>query len=107
MGAVRSARHSLPMRIRKQVLVVLTAGSFLFVGISGATAAGLNGAEAGLLGAVNQTRAAHGLRPVRLDPTLERAARAHSADMVRNSYFAHGPVIQRLHAFGVRSSLLG
>ena len=38
---------------------------------------------------LNVQRAAHGLGPLRPDRELARAARAHSADMVRGHYFAH------------------
>jgi uncharacterized protein YkwD len=38
---------------------------------------------------LNDARAAHGLRPLRLDPQLARAARAHSRDMVKRRYFDH------------------
>jgi uncharacterized protein YkwD len=79
----------------------------LFAGAATASAAGLTSTEAGLLGAVNQTRAAYGLAPVRFDATLERAARAHSADMLRHAYFAHGAFAQRLQAFGARGPFVG
>ena len=38
---------------------------------------------------LNRERARRGLRPLRLDRRLTRAARAHSADMVRRRYFQH------------------
>lgn len=38
---------------------------------------------------LNRVRARHGLRPLRLDRKLSRAARRHSRDMVRRRYFAH------------------
>jgi len=38
---------------------------------------------------INAQRTAHDLRPLQLDPRLERAARRHSQDMVDNRYFAH------------------
>jgi uncharacterized protein YkwD len=94
------------MRIKRYVLVVFAAGCCLFAGVQGAAAA-LSSAEAGLLRAVNSTRAAYGLRPVRYDATLERAARAHSADMVRNGYFSHGAFRQRMAAFHTRGPLAG
>ena len=41
---------------------------------------------------VNETRARHGLAPLRPSPALSRAAEAHSADMVARHYFEHvGP----------------
>jgi uncharacterized protein YkwD len=38
---------------------------------------------------INRQRAAHGLRPLRNNGALDRAARGHSVDMVRHSYFSH------------------
>lgn len=38
---------------------------------------------------LNRVRARNGLAPLRLNPKLARAARAHSRDMVRHRYFAH------------------
>lgn len=38
---------------------------------------------------INRERAAHGLRRLRLDSRLNRAARRHSRDMVAHHYFAH------------------
>ncbi len=38
---------------------------------------------------VNRSRAAHGLRALRVSGQLGRAARGHSRDMVRRGYFAH------------------
>jgi uncharacterized protein YkwD len=60
-----------------------------------------------LLSAMNEARAAHGLPPLRLDARLQRAASAHSSDMVRRNYFAHGPVALRLARFGVRGPRVG
>jgi len=106
-GAVRFWRDSEEMRIKNYVLIVLAAGSCLFAGVQGASAGGLSGTEAGLLRAVNATRAAYGLRPVRYDAILERAARAHSAEMLRDHYFAHGAFRQRMLAFHVRGPFVG
>lgn len=38
---------------------------------------------------LNEQRRAHGLRPLRLDGKLGRAARGHANDMVAKRYFAH------------------
>jgi uncharacterized protein YkwD len=60
-----------------------------------------------LLQAVNQTRAAHGLQPLRIDTTLVRAARAHSVEMLRGNYFSHGDFHSRMVAFHVRGPQAG
>jgi uncharacterized protein YkwD len=56
---------------------------------------------------MNAVRAAHGMQPLQLDRELTRAARSHSADMLRRGYFAHGPVGSRLQAFHVRGRRVG
>jgi uncharacterized protein YkwD len=63
--------------------------------------------EQALLDEVNRVRAAHGLAPLRVDPTLRRAARAHSDDMLRRGYFSHGSFADRLARFGARGPRLG
>ena len=60
-----------------------------------------------MISAMNNARRAHGLPPLRFDEKLRRAARAHSMDMVRRGYFAHGPFARRLSAFGVQAPLVG
>jgi uncharacterized protein YkwD len=42
-----------------------------------------------LLCLVNRRRTAEGLKPLRLDRKLQRAAGRHARDMVRHDYFAH------------------
>jgi uncharacterized protein YkwD len=45
--------------------------------------------EAGVLQDLNQTRAEHGLGPLKLSMRLTTAANAHSLDMTSNGYFDH------------------
>lgn len=56
-----------------------------------AAAAGtaLSEVEADVLAYTNDVRAEHGLAPLAANQALERAARAHSADMLKNDYFDH------------------
>jgi uncharacterized protein YkwD len=70
-------------------------------------AAGLTRAEARLLHDLNQVRAAHGLAPLRYDPNLQRAARAHSRDMLLSQIFQHGAFGARMLQFDVRGTLTG
>jgi uncharacterized protein YkwD len=65
------------------------------------------GAEAELLRAINQARAQHGLAPLRVDPALERAARAHSRTLLRTGSFGHGNFVRRLTSFGARGPSIG
>jgi uncharacterized protein YkwD len=95
------------MLIKRHVLVAFAAVSLLLAAATTASAAVLTSTEAKLLRAVNRTRAAHGLRAVRYDATLERAARAHSAEMLAQAYFGHGDFGGRMRAFGARGPFLG
>jgi uncharacterized protein YkwD len=93
---------------KRQILVAFAALFCALLTASGAFAApSRSGAESGLLSAVNATRVAHGLRPLSLDATLTRAARAHSAEMLRGNYFAHGNFRSRMLTFHVRGPIVG
>lgn len=86
---------------KKQVLIVCAAGFSAFFLAAAAGAATKHTAVTSLLQAVNRTRTAYGLRPLRVDTTLVRAARSHSSDMLRGNYFAHGNFRGRMIAFHV------
>ena len=84
--------------------------TFLLTIVAVAPATGssrFNTTERALLSEMNRVRAAHGLVRLRLDWTLQRAARSHSADMLRRDYFAHGAFAARLTRFGVRGPRVG
>jgi uncharacterized protein YkwD len=49
----------------------------------------LQAREEALRDAVNAERRRNGLAPLAIDPTLQRDARAHTADMIRFGYFGH------------------
>ena len=55
---------------------------------------------------INEARTDRGLKPVRLDLRLWRAARQHTGDMLRRGYFAHGATTKRLSRY-VRGGVLG
>ena len=63
--------------------------------------------EAALLQAMNQARAQHGVRPLRIDLRLEAAARAKSRAMLRTGTFAHGNFQRRLSSFRARGPYFG
>jgi len=65
------------------------------------------GPELSLLKVMNEVRAAHGLAPLRLDPRLQRSARAHSRAMLRTQSFTHGAYISRIRGTGVRAPHVG
>lgn len=63
---------------------------------AGVTATGANAApacgdaeELAFLALINEHRAANGLQPLAMSPTLTTAARAHSQDMAAKNYFDH------------------
>lgn len=56
---------------------------------------------------MNQARAQHGVRPLRIDLRLEAAARAKSRAMLRTGTFAHGNFARRLSSFRARGPYFG
>ena len=72
-----------------------------------ASAAGLSQNEVSLLHQMNLVRGRHGLRPLAVDGHLERAARAHSHEMIATGVFAHGAFGSRMLQFDVTGSLAG
>jgi len=72
-----------------------------------ATAARTSPAQASLLNAMNRTRVAYHLAPLRVDATLTLAAAVHTADMLRRHYFAHGDFSLRMRRFHVAGRLAG
>jgi uncharacterized protein YkwD len=57
--------------------------------------------------AMNQVRTARGLRPLHYSAKLRAAARAHSRDMMRRGYFAHGALGRRAAAFHIDAPVVG
>jgi uncharacterized protein YkwD len=92
---------------KKQVFVGFLVGLSLFVSVGGAQARTITSSEASLLTTMNSVRKSYGLPAFRLDYRLVRAARGHSADMMRRQYFAHGSVAGRVLASGARGPLFG
>ena len=70
-------------------------------------AASLTRREASLLSVMNEVRASNGLRPLRLDPRLEGAARRHSSRMLAVQSLFHGNFTQRIRRVGVRAPRVG
>jgi uncharacterized protein YkwD len=89
----------------RQAFVVLCALGALAAPI--ATAAGSGTHESALLGEMNRVRLANGLAPLRSDPHLERAAVAHTREMLASDTFAHGAFGSRMLQFNVSFSTAG
>ena len=62
----------------------------------------LNAKEERTLRLHNKARKSRGLRPLCVHPKLTKAARAHSADMIRKDYFRHGNTKHRLKRYGYK-----
>src|SRR5438132_243264 len=95
------------MLINRQIPVAFLAAFALLWPAAGAQARGLSSPEVSLLQTMNAARQVHGLAPLRVDFRLVRAARGHSADMMRRQYFAHGSVAGRAMAAGASGPLFG
>src|SRR5689334_19471495 len=93
--------------VGRRGLAVLTLVIAMLAIAPSAGATSFSASEIRLVTMINQVRIAHVLPPLRLDPTLERAARYHSADMLEHGYFAHGPFAARIRSFGVRGTVVG
>jgi uncharacterized protein YkwD len=92
---------------KSHICTVLVVGLVAFaIGAQAAAAAPKRSAELTLLQTVNATRAAHGLRPLRLDARLGKAARSWSATLLRTNSFTHGDFAGRMATFGI-SGLAG
>ena len=72
-----------------------------------AAAATLTRPETSILREMNRVRVANGLRPLRVDNHLERAARAHTREMVAANVFDHGAFGSRMMAFKVQGRMTG
>jgi uncharacterized protein YkwD len=86
------------------VLVALAAVPAAFGGHGTTRQTGMEALDAGVLVQLNAIRTAHGLVPLKLNPTLTAAAEGHSAQMLDDGYFAHesadgSPFWKRLTAY--------
>ncbi len=90
------------MLLRKQLgaCFIVVFFALLLSGTAGATAQSQR--EAALVSAVNDVRAAHGLRPLAVDSRLARIARGHSVAMMRQNVFTHGAFGERIRESGAR-----
>ena len=95
------------MFTKRHVLAVFLAVFALLLPATAAQARGLNSSEASLLQTMNAVRTSQGLPALRVDFHLLRAARGHSADMMRRGYFAHGSLAGRAVAAGARGPVFG
>ena|SRR5947207_10878724 len=95
------------MFTKNKVLVTFLAAFVLLLAAAPAGARGLSTTQSSLLAAINSTRTAHGLAPLRVDVRLVRVARAHSVDMLRHNYFSHTAFAARVRGSGARGPVFG
>ena len=95
------------MLVKSRIFVAFVAFLLCLGLAASASARGLTSPESSVLRAMNAVRASHGLAHLRVDYRLERVARAHSVDMLRHQYFAHGAVSARLNSSGAAGPLFG
>lgn len=88
----------------KPLLAVLAA---LALVLPSTALAGMTRTEMSLLGEMNRVRAQHGLGRLHYDMHLERAARAHSKEMLSANVFQHGAFGSRMLQFNVTGTLAG
>ncbi len=94
------------MHFARKIVVVIT--TFIALQLLAASAAAAASAgERALISEINRVRGIHGAPALRLDGVLQRAARAHSRDMLRRGYFSHGDFARRLAGFGARGPAVG
>jgi uncharacterized protein YkwD len=89
----------------KRMLAAIAALVLLLPGTG--FAAGLTKNERSLLRQMNRVRAEHGLRSLRYDTHLERAARFHTREMIGADVFSHGAFAARMAEFAVAGRVAG
>ena len=91
--------------MRSVALVLCTLTTLLFasfaLAVPAAQAGGarMDSGERAVLRGINRARAFHGLRRLRADRRLARAADAHTRNMLRADFFAHGAFAQRVRRY--------
>lgn len=95
------------MLIKKQLRISFLIALLALFLTSSAGATGLSQREAALLSVVNGARATHDMRPLAVDSRLVRAARGHSATMLRRNVFTHGNFAERVRRSGARGPHFG
>jgi uncharacterized protein YkwD len=96
-----------PVLAKAKILVAALVALVLAGPAAGAQRPRVSSTEASLVQAINAVRTSRGLAPLRVDVRLFRAARGHTADMLRRQYFAHGAVDWRVRAAGARGPVYG
>jgi uncharacterized protein YkwD len=86
---------------------LLAVAAALVLVLPASALAGSTRSESSLLREMNRVRAQHGLGRLTADTHLQRAARAHSREMIGSNVFAHGAFGSRMLQFNVTGKLAG
>jgi len=89
----------------RTIVLALTAALVLVAPAAASTAP--KRSELALVSQINIVRAQYGLGPLTLDSRLERAARAHSREMLTSNVFTHGDFAARMFQFEVTGAVAG
>jgi uncharacterized protein YkwD len=93
------------IRIVSSALLATLALALALAGTAQATS--FTAKETSFVRSVNAVRKAHGLKPLHVDPALTRAARAYSAELLRQNVFTHGAFASRIAGSGARGPTFG
>jgi uncharacterized protein YkwD len=93
--------------VRRALLAVFTILCVLAPGAVAQASPRTNSVEAGIVRAMNEFRAQHGLPKLRQQFGFARAADAHSAKMLRENRVAHGDYRQRVRRYVRRVARVG
>jgi uncharacterized protein YkwD len=86
---------------------LLAVAAALVLVLPASALAGSSRSESSLLREMNRVRAAHGLGGLSADTRLQRAARAHSREMIATNVFQHGAFGSRMLQFNITGKLAG
>jgi uncharacterized protein YkwD len=95
------------LRLRRMVKPLLAVTAALALVLPASALAGMSRSETSLLREMNRVRADNHLGPLRFDAHLERAARAHSREMLGSGVFEHGAFGSRMLQYDVTGHLAG
>jgi uncharacterized protein YkwD len=86
---------------------VLSALAAFLLTVPATASGGLSQPESAVLREMNRVRAQQGLVQLRNEEHLQRAARAHTHEMIASNVFTHGAFGSRMQRFGVVASIAG
>jgi uncharacterized protein YkwD len=98
-------RQVAPVPFPLRPLIAVVPACFALVAPS--TAGAGSATETSLLREMNRVRVGHHLRPLRMYPSLERAAREYSLQLLRDDVFTHGDFAARIKRHAIPGTAAG